>query len=58
MSGTLDRLIRVRFAFDAERPVLTVAALARRTELPLATAYRWVDRLVRRALVISGCETE
>ncbi|MBE0975191.1 helix-turn-helix domain-containing protein, partial [Escherichia coli] len=46
----MDRLIRVRFAFDAERPVLTVAALARRTELPLATAYRWVDRLVRAEL--------
>ncbi|RBO86706.1 IclR family transcriptional regulator [Micrococcus sp. KT16] len=47
----MDRLIRVRFAFDAERPVLTVAALARRTELPLATAYRWVDRLVRAELL-------
>ena len=49
MSSTLDRLIRVLSAFDAEHPALTVADLARRTELPLATAYRWVDRLVRRA---------
>ncbi|MCV7463107.1 helix-turn-helix domain-containing protein [Micrococcus luteus] len=40
MSSTLDRLIRVLSAFDAEHPALTVADLARRTELPLATAYR------------------
>ena len=31
MSSTLDRLIRVLSAFDAEHPALTVAALARPT---------------------------
>ena len=36
MSGTLDRLIRVLSAFDAEHPALTVAALARRGLTPLA----------------------
>ncbi|MDN5693249.1 MAG: helix-turn-helix domain-containing protein, partial [Micrococcaceae bacterium] len=46
MSGTLDRLIRILSSFDAERPAMTVAALARRADLPLPTAYRWVERLV------------
>ncbi|TFI15780.1 IclR family transcriptional regulator, partial [Micrococcus endophyticus] len=34
MSGTLDRLIRILSSFDAERPAMTVAALARRADLP------------------------
>lgn len=42
---TLDRLIRILEAFDVHQPHLTVAELAERAELPLATAYRWVDRL-------------
>lgn len=48
---TLDRLIRILGAFEADRPVLTVAALARRASLPLPTAYRWVERLVTAGLL-------
>lgn len=48
---TLDRLIRILSAFDAARPALTVAELAQRAALPLPTAYRWVDRLVRAELL-------
>lgn len=51
MSGTLDRLIRILSAFDADRPAMTVAALARRADLPLPTAYRWVERLARAELL-------
>lgn len=51
MSGTLDRLIRILSAFDADRPAMTVAALARRADVPLPTAYRWVARLVRAELL-------
>ncbi|MGO1181485.1 MAG: IclR family transcriptional regulator [Micrococcaceae bacterium] len=42
---TLDRLIRILEAFDATAPQLTVAELAVRADLPLPTAYRWVERL-------------
>lgn len=48
---TLDRLVRILESFDAETPQLTVAALARRARLPLPTAYRWVERLVRADLL-------
>ena len=48
---TLDRLIRILGAFDAGHGTLTVAALARRAELPLPTAYRWVDRLAGAGLL-------
>ena len=51
MSGTLDRLIRILSAFDADRPAMTVAVLARRADLPLPTAYRWVERLARAELL-------
>lgn len=49
--STLDRLIRILDAFESDRPVLQVAALARRANLPLPTAYRWVDRLVGSGLL-------
>ena len=49
--STLDRLIRILGAFDADRPTLPVAALARRAALPLPTAYRWVDRLTASGLL-------
>lgn len=48
---SLDRLVRILGAFDAATPELTVAGLARRAALPLPTAYRWVDRLVRAELL-------
>lgn len=49
--STLDRLIRILGAFDAGDGALTVGALARRAELPLPTAYRWVDRLTGAGLL-------
>lgn len=49
--STLDRLIRILGAFDADRPTLPVASLARRAALPLPTAYRWVDRLTASGLL-------
>ncbi|NUL45449.1 IclR family transcriptional regulator [Cellulosimicrobium funkei] len=49
--GTLDRLIRILGAFDADRPTLSVAALARRAAIPLPSAYRWVDRLTAAGLL-------
>lgn len=52
--STLDRLIRILGAFDADRPTLSVAALARRSDIPLPTAYRWVDRLVSAGLLERG----
>lgn len=51
---TLDRLIRILGAFDADRPTLSVAALARRSGIPLPTAYRWVDRLTVAGLLERG----
>ncbi|QCU77061.1 IclR family transcriptional regulator [Citricoccus sp. SGAir0253] len=51
---TLDRLIRILGAFDAERSTLSVAALARRASIPLPTAYRWVDRLTAAGLLERG----
>lgn len=48
---TLDRLIRILGAFDADRPTLSVAALARRAAIPLPSAYRWVDRLTAAGLL-------
>lgn len=49
--GALDRFLRILSAFDAAHPALTVAELARRAALPLPTAYRWVDRLMRAELL-------
>ncbi|MFB9073285.1 IclR family transcriptional regulator [Citricoccus parietis] len=49
--STLDRLIRILGAFDAERSTLSIAALARRAAIPLPTAYRWVDRLTAAGLL-------
>lgn len=49
--STLDRLIRILEAFDAEHPSLTTAELAQRAGLPTATAYRWVERLTESDLL-------
>jgi DNA-binding IclR family transcriptional regulator len=47
-------LIRILGAFDADRPTLSIAALARRSEIPLPTVYRWVDRLTAAGLLERG----
>lgn len=47
----LDRLVRILDAFDSDNPRLTVSALARRAEVPRATAYRLVDELVSHGLL-------
>lgn len=44
--SSLDRLVRVLSAFDADVPSMTVGALAARADVPLATAYRLVDQLI------------
>ncbi|GIJ49441.1 IclR family transcriptional regulator [Virgisporangium aliadipatigenens] len=41
------RLLRVFEAFTAEQPRLTLSEIARRVGLPLATAHRMIDELVR-----------
>lgn len=48
MSGdsTLDRFVRVLSAFDARVPSMTVGALSKAANVPLATAYRLVDQLI------------
>lgn len=51
VDSTLDRLIRILEAFDADRPDLSVAELAERAALPTATAYRWAERLVQAGLL-------
>lgn len=48
---TLDRLIRILGAFDADRQSLSVSALAHRADIPLPSAYRWVDRLAATGLL-------
>ncbi|RRJ88276.1 IclR family transcriptional regulator [Gulosibacter macacae] len=47
----LDRLVRVLESFDTGRPTQTIADLARRADLPLSTAYRFVGELVERGLL-------
>ncbi len=47
----LDRFVRILSAFDASRRSMSVATLARRADVPPATAYRLVDDLVRRDLL-------
>lgn len=42
----LDRIIRVLSAFDADRPLLSVAAIANRANVPLPTCYRLVNQMV------------
>jgi DNA-binding IclR family transcriptional regulator len=47
----LDRFVRILSAFDASRRTMSVATLARRADVPLATAYRLVENMVRRDLL-------
>ncbi|NVM98627.1 IclR family transcriptional regulator [Arthrobacter sp. SDTb3-6] len=43
--SSLDRLVRILGAFDADVPSMSVGVLAVRADVPLATAYRLVDQL-------------
>ncbi|GAA3692113.1 IclR family transcriptional regulator [Arthrobacter ginkgonis] len=49
--SVLDRLVRILDAFDAGTPSLTVSALARRANVPRASAYRLVEELLRHGLL-------
>lgn len=49
--SVLDRFERILGAFDAQQNSMTVAALAERADIPLATAYRLVDDLIHRGLL-------
>ncbi|NKX53548.1 IclR family transcriptional regulator [Arthrobacter mobilis] len=49
--SVLDRLVRVLGAFDGTRSSLSIATLARRADVPLATAYRLAADLVRHGLL-------
>ncbi|MBE9376034.1 IclR family transcriptional regulator [Saccharopolyspora sp. HNM0983] len=44
--SVLTRIVRVLDAFDADNPALGVSDIARRADLPLATAHRLVGELV------------
>lgn len=52
----LARGVRILEAFDADHPILPVAALARRAGLPMPTTYRLVDELVRLGLLDRGAD--
>src|SRR3954451_9586483 len=47
--SVLSRAVRILEAFDSESPALTVPELARRGGLPLATASRLTNELIRHA---------
>ncbi|OMH34925.1 IclR family transcriptional regulator [Tersicoccus sp. Bi-70] len=47
----IERIIRILGAFSSERPALTVAALAARAEIPLATTHRIVHELVAQRML-------
>ncbi|MER1996155.1 MAG: IclR family transcriptional regulator [Arthrobacter sp.] len=46
-----ERIVRMISAFDAERPAMPVATLARRAGLPLSTAHRLAGELVSLGLL-------
>ncbi len=47
----LDRIIRILSAFDAERPLLSVATIAKRADIPLPTCYRLVNQMAEADLL-------
>ncbi|MFD1214445.1 IclR family transcriptional regulator [Arthrobacter sp. GCM10027362] len=47
----LDRLVRVLGAFDETKGSMSISTLARRADVPLATAYRLAADLVRHGLL-------
>lgn len=44
--SSLDRLVRILSAFDANLPAMGVSALSARANVPLASTYRLVDQLM------------
>lgn len=49
--SVLDRLVRILGAFNSQQQSLTVSALARRADVPRATAYRLVESMVNHGLL-------
>lgn len=47
----LDRLVRILDSFDSKNPSMSVAALARRAQIPRATAYRILEEMVGHGLL-------
>lgn len=47
----LDRIVRILDSFDPKTPKLSVAALARRAQIPRATMYRLIEDLVGHGLL-------
>lgn len=47
----LDRLVRILDSFDSKNPSMSVAALARRAQIPRATMYRLLDDMVSHGLL-------
>lgn len=44
--SVMERVLRIIEAFDVSTPVLTVSDIARRADLPVATAHRLVNELI------------
>lgn len=44
--SVLNRVVRILGAFDADRPALSTSDIARRADLPVATAHRLINELV------------
>lgn len=49
--SVLTRAVRILEAFSADEPLLTLSQISRRAALPLATAARLVDELIRHGLL-------
>jgi DNA-binding IclR family transcriptional regulator len=54
--SVIRRLIKIISAFDAAHTSMPVAALARRTGLPLTTTYRLVDEMLAEGLLERGAQ--
>lgn len=52
--SSLERAVRILDSFTPDNPILTVGEIARRSELPIATASRLVAELVRHGLLARG----
>ncbi|MCG2622861.1 IclR family transcriptional regulator [Arthrobacter sp. I2-34] len=49
--SVITRVVRLMSAFDRDLPSMTLSGLARRADLPLTTAHRLVEELVRHGLI-------
>jgi DNA-binding IclR family transcriptional regulator len=47
----ISRIVRILSAFDSAKPALSIAALARRADIPLATTHRLVKELADQGLL-------